>query len=422
MRDTTLVFASMLSMLLLLTACEQEQGDDPEVEVEVEVETDPPDTVLAGPGDGWWDERSAAPDGDGERFWTRSQTDTEIDTEVPEISIPPVEMNPAGYDEGGEVDDNADLAAFLAFSEDLRARHPGHPALHWVDVSRRHRIRVVDPDGTPVADAQVRIFLEGARVTVGRTRDDGAYTFFPRAFEVDPECFTVEAEVDAIRSRDVLCRGTDEITVQLATEPRPQPLQLDLAFVVDVTGTMDAELQAFEDRSRITQVLLGCGFHVRVSFIPFRDTDGRDWPEPRPFDVDLEASMAATWDASGGGDEPEGLDLALEFAMRELDWRRGKTLRLAFILTDAPAGANPRGEYTYADAMFDADIMGVRLYPLSSGGSDGPAELQLRQLAQFTTGRFLYFAEDTEEAGPYSTAALVERIAEIVDRETSSWR
>ena len=69
--------------------------------------------------------------------------------------------------------------------------------------------------------------------------------------------------------------------------------------------------------------------------------------------------------------------------MRRLEWRRANTLRLAFVIADAPAHHYEQQDYTYDQAILDAAV-GVKIFPIASGGSDPVAQLQFRQLAQFT--------------------------------------
>jgi hypothetical protein len=64
----------------------------------------------------------------------------------------------------GEVDDNADFAAYLDY---LRS-YSGPPA-HQVDVSERYIITIVNDQQQPVLDARVRLFDGQQQVFVGRT-------------------------------------------------------------------------------------------------------------------------------------------------------------------------------------------------------------------------------------------------------------
>ena len=88
--------------------------------------------------------------------------------------------------------------------------------------------------------------------------------------------------------------------------------------------------------------------------------------------------------------EPEELNAALHEAMRGLSWRAEAATRLAFVVADAPAHAYDQAPYLYDDAMRDAATMGVKVFPVASGGSNPVAELQFRQLAQFTLGHFVF--------------------------------
>ncbi len=111
-----------------------------------------------------------------------------------------------------------------------------------------------------------------------------------------------------------------------------------------------------------------------------------------PFTEDLAQFQAALArvEADGGGDTPEDLEAALGRAIRGVQWSPDG-IRLAFVITDAPAHLDEyRPAYTYVDAVHDARRLGIKFFSVGTGGLPLEGELLLRQVAQYTYGKYIF--------------------------------
>jgi len=301
--------------------------------------------------------------------------------------------------EGGEVDDNDLFDEFLTYVEDALDRFGDDPMVHWLDVSRRHIIRVLDSTGNTVPDATVFIMDGEDVVATGRTHSDGRFAFFPYASGSDASSFTVIVGHGDTRGGGELNEGTDTTTLVLdGARVREGSCQLDVAFLIDATGSMGEEIDRIKETltSIVARVSEGDdSAALRLALVEYRDF-GDDFVTHTVNFTDDAVAYQTVIDgvyAGGGGDTPEALNEALHESFRSLEWRQDNALRLAFVVADAPAHYYEQATYTYDDAMLDASAMGITIYPIASGGSDGVAELQLRQLAQFTLGHFIFITE-----------------------------
>jgi hypothetical protein len=104
------------------------------------------------------------------------------------------------------------------------------------------------------------------------------------------------------------------------------------------------------------------------------------------------------------------------------------TVSLIFLVADAPPHLDYGQENHYTVAMRDAVERGLKIYPIASSGLDEQGEYVLRQLAQFTNGRFLFLTYG--ESGPgttgtqtdlnisdYTVSALDQLVVNIVTEE-----
>ena len=297
--------------------------------------------------------------------------------------------------EGGEVDDNRDYEEFLEYALDAVESLGDDPAVHWLDVTERQYIRVVDANGQHVPDATVIIVANGDDI-LGRTRADGEFAFFPEAYSAGLTgtaiAWTPFAEGEALLDGDrteIVLDGVRNTT---------ERVDIDVAFVIDATGSMSEEIGRIKET--VTDIAAqisrtsGVG-SLRFGLVDYRDRGDAYVTHTVDFTEDIQAFEAVVGNvqAGGGGDFPEDLNAALHETMRRLEWRRANTLRLAFVIADAPAHHYEQQDYTYDQAMLDAAAMGVKIFPIASGGSDPVAQLQFRQLAQFTQGHFVFITE-----------------------------
>lgn len=193
--------------------------------------------------------------------------------------------------------------------------------------------------------------------------------------------------------------------------PQLPRVPLDLAFVVDSTGSMWSSIDGVrEAASSIVDKLEEKGGDYRIGLVDYKDTDQGD-PYAARVDVDLGASGSAFRDAlnalevDGGGDYPEAVFSGLMKAFTGLSWR-APTRKAVILMGDAPGKdpepitgytlasvlaaahalvpAGPAGQPGATDAMDSAGSGDVAVYPLAVGF--GPLET-FEPLAEGTDGQ-----------------------------------
>lgn len=342
--------------------------------------------------------------------------------------------------EGGEIDDNELWDAYLGYVAEHAPLRDSDPSVHWLDISRRYFIRVTDSTGATTPGARVQVSTHGRLLTDALTLADGRLAFHPGAHGAADSDGPFDVRVtlgdlSAATTVDVRALTTEAILDGPA--PR-EPLKLDVAFVIDSTGSMGEEI------ARIQQTILDIADHLegsefepelRMGLVEYRDR-GDDFVTHTvnlTSDIPAFERAVAALTAGGGGDFPEDLNAALERTMNRLEWREGRALRLTFVVADAPPHHYDDADYTYDQAMLDAHAQGIKVFPIASGGSDGPAEFVFRQLAQFTQGRFVFITEgggssrgsggsdyDVNEAD-FRVERLDGLVVRLVSEEMAAW-
>jgi len=205
---------------------------------------------------------------------------------------------------------------------------------------------------------------------------------------------------------------------------------LDVALVIDTTGSMGDEIQYLKLEFRNIAATIAASYpnaEQRWSLVAYRDAGDAYVVRAFDFETELQTFQAnlGAQAAGGGGDFPEAPDEALS-ALTELAWRSDPaTARLAFWVADAPN--HPEKVESMATAIRDVGSLGIHVYPVASSGIDEVTELTMRTTAELTGGRYLFLTDDSGVGGAhkeptipcYFVTKLDRAIVRMVDIELS---
>jgi len=302
----------------------------------------------------------------------------------------------------GFADDNKQFNYFVQFISEYGPKVSHIP----IPIEERIVLKVEDSEGKSIPNAEIRVSeSQGGVLSRGITYADGSFLLFPAAYG-DQQSYSVEVIYNQQRQRIALDRyGRREITVTFNT-PRAalSRVPLDLLFVLDTTGSMGEEIQRLKTTIELINLnlsSLSTRPRVRFGMVLYKDRGDEYVTEVVPFTEDLQdfQSSLDRVEASGGGDTPEDLQAALQEAMI-LSWNRGG-VRLAFIVTDAPPHLDYGQSYSYARAAAQAKEKGIKVFSVGTGGLDLLGEVVLRQIAQYTSAKYIFltYGETGESEG-----------------------
>ena len=305
----------------------------------------------------------------------------------------------------GFADDNRQYGYFVGFLEEF-ADVPHYE----LSVAERIVISVRDENNRPVANAVISILSDGREIVAGRTTADGSYQFNPSGYPSSGPDYRAEVrspgQAPGAASVDFGRYGERSITATIdAPRATLDPVPLDILFVLDTTGSMGEEIQ----RLRATIELIHLNLtsmssrpDVRFGMVLYKDIGDEYDTRIVPLTGELDEFRRSLdlVEASGGGDTPENLQGALERAFKEIEWN-ANGVRLGFVITDAPPHLDYGQEYTYAHASRDARAAGIKLFSVGTGGLSLDGEYVLRQIAQYTGGKYIFltYGESGESEG-----------------------
>lgn len=309
----------------------------------------------------------------------------------------------AGPLRAGATDDNAEFADYLAFLDQRFGGNGERAFCQRIDVRGRRTIRVVDANGLPVPGAVVTLSDETADrvVFTGTTQGDGRTPYHPAAATAAlaagaPALLQVQA--GAARASVRLEPGQDsgdEILVRLDQARSPiETVRLDVLFLIDTTGSMGDEIARVQETLlATTERLRGLDqeFDLRYACVVYRDLGDEYVTLAHPFTADIAAfdEELRGIRAGGGGDGPESLNQGLAVAVSRMDWR-ADAAKLMFLIADAPPHMDYAGDVPYAASLRAAVASGLRIHSIAASGLDEDGTIALRQIAQFTRGKFVF--------------------------------
>ena len=333
------------------------------------------------------------------------------------------ESPPPGQLTAGDWDDNLNFGVFQAWIAQPPTGFAPHPSADRVVITVR------DEEGVAIPNARVTVKSATGTRLEAPTATDGRLLFLPTFDGAGAgESFTVTVAPPPGQPGTAHTTAVEGSAWNL-TLPGGRgvlPSALDVAFVVDTTGSMNDEL------SYLKAELRGIVDSVRESFpqvsprfalVVYRDIG--DEYVVRSFDftdnLDTFRQQLAAQSSGGGGDMPEAMERGLG-AIHQLSWRPGNAARLTFLVADAPSHTAKHADFVRE--AHRARLAGIKVYPVAASGTTPEAEYQLRIAAQLTLGRYLFLTDDSGIGNPHAEPHIpcyqVQLLKHLLTRALSS--
>lgn len=304
----------------------------------------------------------------------------------------------------GEWDDNGNYRDFLGYigqKNDL--------GIERIDVTSRRFLVVRDVAGKGVPGCLVRVRDEAQHEAQLTTTASGRAILFPRAMGLSGGALMARTECQgqAVQARFDTAKQDDVVVMQLpkARASVGAPV-VDVAFVLDTTGSMSEEIREVKETlRRVSDTLSARGVKVRIGLVEYKDK-GDDFVTktyPMTSDISAFSRTISHIQASGGGDMPENANEGLEVALRDLTWSSQSVARLAFVIADAPPHLEYQDAQAYSVSAKDASKRGIQIFTVATSGMNDLGQAVFRQIAQFTGGTNMFVLRGG--AGPQSTGA-----------------
>lgn len=277
----------------------------------------------------------------------------------------------------------------------------------------RYAFHLQDVHGLPIADAVVR--LEQADGTVlfrSRTDNTGKAELWAsldttRNLPAGPFALVVSHGGLTQRLDDVqpFQHGVNRMILDVPCGPSNN---VDVAFVVDATGSMQDELDFLQ--AELNEIIyrskkIGNQLNFRFANVFYRDVGPNEEYLTRtmPFTRVLSkgVNFISAQQADGGGDTPEAVEVALDSAINHLQWSTEARVRIIFLVLDAGPHNTPQVRQRMRELVREASAKGIRIVTVAASGIDKATEYLLRSVALGTNGTYTFLTNHSGVGLPH---------------------
>ena len=182
------------------------------------------------------------------------------------------------------------------------------------------------------------------------------------------------------------------VTQQHVTVPK-EPPRVEIVFALDTTGSMADMIDGAKRKIWSVAQYVASGQpkpELRIGLVAYRDRG--DTYVTRFYDLtdDLDKVFdhLKSFEADGGGDEPEDVNHALADAIDRSSWTDGQnTLKMIYLVGDAPPHDDYRDAPDSRALARRAQGRGIRINAIRCG-SDGTTQVAFNRISQLASGEF----------------------------------
>lgn len=354
----------------------------------------------------------AAPMGAGEIPYTAPAYG--FDAKDAEVADEPVHLDPPTA--GSLVDDEKKKATHGVLTagevndfskwtmwQDIAANTLGALKDLWaIAPSGRYTLDLQNKSGLPIADAVVHLKRKDGTVLYSARTDNTGKAELWSTLDAKAEKtrgpLVMDVEYQGLTTRIKHVTPFERSVNRLALDVPCGPSDnVDVAFVVDATGSMQDELDfltaemndiIFRSKSISDQL------NFRFANVFYRDIGSDEEYATRSMDFSRVLSTSVNFisdqKADGGGDMPEAVDLALDSAINHLSWSTEARARIIFLILDAGPHITPEVQQKIQMLTKQAASKGIRIVPITASGTGKATEYLMRTLALGTNGTYTF--------------------------------
>lgn len=269
----------------------------------------------------------------------------------------------------------------------------------------RYTLMLQSQNGLPLADAIVRL-LDSNRKVLFSTRSDNtgkAECWLTIRNETPNTSGKLSLEVEylgkvsKINHAKAFETSMNHLTLNVSCEAIEN---VDIAFVVDATGSMGDELsylQAEMNDIVFQSKQISSKLNFRFANVFYRDLGANELYTTKQMDFNrvLTESTAYITDqsAGGGGDYEEAVEIALDSAINKLSWSEQARTRVLFLILDAPPHNTPEIQDKLERLIRQAAAKGIRIVPIGASGINKSTEYLMRSIALGTNGTYTFLTD-----------------------------
>lgn len=296
---------------------------------------------------------------------------------------------------------------------------------------KRFTVLIQNNQQNPLPFATVKLFSNHMLIFQTISDNTGKAELFTGLSDVKTDRYQIEVayknKTTRIESPTEFKSGINNCILDLECGEKKHGLEI--AFVVDATGSMDDEIAYLKDDmiDILQKSQKNIDGELRVASVFYRDQGDEYVTRQSDFTTDLKnaSDFVKTQYAGGGGDFPEAVPEGLEAAIN-LDWSNEENTKIIFLLLDAPPHSDSKSFESIKKTMIEAAARGIRIVPVICSGADKQLEYLMRTAAIITNGTYTFLTDHSGIGGThmkpstdeYEVYTLNQLMVNVIDRFT----
>lgn len=300
----------------------------------------------------------------------------------------------------------------------------------------RYTLMLQGKTGLPLVDATVKL-MEGRKILfTTKTDNTGKAECWLTIKNENPVLVgPLSIEVSYLGQTKKIDRVTpfeESINHMALTVECQQIENVDIAFVVDATGSMGDELNYL--KAEMNDIIykskqISNTLNFRFANVFYRDKGVNELYLTQKMDFNRILSESVHYVdgqyAGGGGDYEEAVESALDTAINTLQWSENARTRVLFLILDAPPHNNPEVQAKLERLTKQAAEKGIRIVPIGASGINKSTEYLMRAMALGTNGTYTFLTNHSGIGGSHIAPSTdkfdVETLNDLIVRILKSY-
>ncbi len=271
------------------------------------------------------------------------------------------------------------------------------------DTKNRISVLALGSDSLPIVDYKIELYQNASLFASGKTDNKGRIDFFIHPSQISGPLnindFSLKLPKINYSKSNLILFDSGLNVLQLA-EVSVKPEAIDLAFVVDATGSMGDEMEYVKTElyDVINRVKARNPNSILNTGAVFYKDDGDEYVSKfSQFSNDNSNTVnyIKAQSAGGGGDWPEAVHTALNSAINDLNWSSSAKTRILFLVLDAPPHFNENVIASLSASLQKAKEKGIKIIPIAASGVDQETEFLLRAFSIASNGTYVFVTNDS---------------------------
>ncbi len=297
-----------------------------------------------------------------------------------------------------------------------------YPAYWSFFPNNRISVNVTGTDSKPISDAPVMLKQDGKIIYKSKTDNSGNAELWADLFQHNPNLNVASLSIDVNNGAvtSTMVKTFKDGINKIVVAPAPAANNIEIAFVVDATGSMGDEIEFL--KSELLDVITRVKSNnpsatVSTSSVFYRDKMDEYVTKISNFTTDINSTInfIKAQSANGGDDFPEAVHSGLDKAVNELQWSAKAKARILFLILDAPPHHDLQVIQSIQTSIQKASEKGIKIIPITASGIDKETEFLMRFLSISTNGTYVFITNHSGVGGDHIEASVGEYEVEYLN-------